>query len=313
MAFVLVLAGLAVLTVGAEVFIRGAAGFSLRLGISPLVVGLTVVAFGTSAPELAVGVKSALAGKGDIAVGNVFGSNIFNVAAILGLAALVSPVAVHRQVLVREMPIMLGATVLALAFFLPDRTISRPEAGVLAAGIFVYVIAAVRMALRESVASRAAVVEEIPADPGRPLPVLGLMVLAGATLLVAGAALMVNGASAIARSLGVSEAVIGVTIVAAGTSLPELATTVAAAARRHADLALGNIVGSNIFNLFSILGLSGLAAPLNAPDITVTDMAFMAGTSFALLPMMLGHRINRFEGAVLVTAFASYLLLVWPR
>ena len=160
--------GLAVLTAGAEVFVRGAAGISLRFGISPLVVGLTVVAFGTSAPELAVAIKSSLAGKGDIAVGNVFGSNIFNVAAILGFAAVVSPIGVHRQVMVREMPIMLASTLLVLAFFLPGRTISRPEAAVLAAGIVVYVIAAVRIALRQSAETQQGIEEDVPRGTGRP-------------------------------------------------------------------------------------------------------------------------------------------------
>lgn len=311
----LLVLGLVVLTGGAEALVRGASGLALRAGLSPLVVGLTVVALGTSAPELAVSVKSAWDGNGDIAAGNIIGSNIFNVAVILGLAAIVCPLKVHLQVLRWDMPVMLFVSVVGVVFFLTGGVLERGEAGILFAGILVYTALAVRMARRETQDARAAAVgSEGGAPPAAgSLAASSFLVLLGLALLVGGTELLVRNAVLIARALDLSDAVIALTIVSAGTSLPELATSVVAALRKQTDIAVGNIVGSNIFNLLSIGGLAGLIAPIHVRGVGVTDFAFMLGTSALLLPLMrTGFVIKRGEGAVLLACYAAYLFCIWP-
>ncbi|MFT5470210.1 MAG: cation:H+ antiporter [Verrucomicrobiales bacterium] len=313
----LILLSFAILTVGAEILVRGASSVGLRFGLSPLVVGLTIVAFGTSAPELAVSVKAALGGSGDIAIGNVVGSNLFNVAVILGIAALVRPLTVQLQIIRFDLPLMLGASVLFVAFVMFGGGLARWEAGILFAGILAYTTHSVRAARRKPALAPAAAEAALDtlAVPKQPLAVwLSIhMILGGLSLLVCGASLLVDNAVFIARQLEVSEAIIGLTIIAAGTSLPELATSVVAALRRETDIAVGNIVGSNIFNLLCIAGAAGVIAPIPAGGIQTSDLLWMLGISALLLPLMwTGFKIARWEGAALLGAYAVFLYFRWP-
>ncbi len=273
-----------------------------------MVVGLTLVAFGTSAPELVVSVQGALSGHGDIAVGNVVGSNIFNVAVILGLSALIFPLSVHRDLVRRDMPVMLLAALVAI-MFLHDGHLGRSEGGVLLAGILAYVVLSVRATRRHPPP-----LEElaIPVASGGLSKAAALVVL-GLALLVLGAHALTWGAVGLARRFGISEAVIGLTIVACGTSLPELATSVVAACRKQADIAIGNIVGSNIFNVLAILGTAALLRPVECPEVRAFDLLTMGGFSLLLLPLMwTGFRISRTEGALFLALYTGYLYLLWP-
>lgn len=310
MTVLILLVGLVVLTLGAEFLVRGASSIAARLGLSPLVIGLTVVAFGTSAPELAVSLKAALAGQGGIALGNIVGSNIFNVAAILGIAAMICPLAVHLDVIRRDMPIMLGASGLFVTFLLTGQRLERWEGIVLFLLIVVYVASSVRVAGKEKNPEAVAELGE----PKSTSMILSLVLtLAGFAMLVFGARLFVDSAVSIARSLGWSEAVIGLTIVAAGTSMPELATSVVASLRRQTDIAIGNVVGSNIFNLLCIGGAAGAVSPINSGGLSWIDLGAMLLTSIILLPLMrTGFRLNRVEGGLLFGTFLLYLWLVWP-
>jgi len=261
---VLFLLGLGCLIGGAELLVRGASRLAAAAGISPLVIGLTVVAYGTSAPEMAVSVQSALAAQADIALGNVVGSNIFNVLFILGVSALIIPLTVAQQFVRKEVPIMIGASLL-LWLAAADGVIARWESALLFAGIVAYTVYLVRESRRE----RREIQEEYaaefgaaPAAKGGGVAVNIGLVLAGLALLVLGSRWLVDGAVAIARAAGLSELVIGLTIVAAGTSLPEVATSILAAVRGERDIAVGNVVGSNIFNILAVLGI---AAPCSSP------------------------------------------------
>jgi cation:H+ antiporter len=311
----LLAAGLTVLTAGADLLVRGASAIAARLGLSPLVIGLTVVAFGTSAPELAVSMKASIAGQGGIAIGNIVGSNIFNVAAILGISALICPLAVHLNIIRRDMPLMLGASALFIGLAHTGGGLSRLEG----MGLFGLIVAYTAWSVRASRREVGALVEVVLPDaapltpPGRPLAISIALTITGLAMLVAGAQLFVDNAAAIARSLGWSEAVIGLTIVAAGTSMPELATSVVASLRRQTDIAIGNVVGSNIFNLLCIGGLASVANPIGTGGVRTVDFAAMLVTSLILLPLMRsGSRISRSEGGILLGCFLFYLWLVWP-
>lgn len=306
-------AALVLLFFGAEWLVRGSSALALRLGITPLVIGLTVVAYGTSMPEMVVSTVAALKGQGDIAVGNVVGSNIFNVCVILGLSALVLPLRVKVQLIRVDAPLMVGVSLLFIVLF-RDFHISRLEAGFLLAGIIVYTVGSVIFARKEvSAEVQAEFTEAVVRPPGKLWRDL-LLILGGLAVLVLGSRLLVTNAVELARLLGISEAVIGLTIVAAGTSMPELATSVVAAFRKQADIAIGNIVGSNLYNLLAIVGVSGLLAPLHAPGIRMLDLYVMLGTSIALLPLMWsGFVLKRWEGAVLLAAYGGYLYVLWPK
>ena len=302
-------AGLVVLTAGAEFLVRGGAALALRLRIRPLVVGLTVVAFGTSAPELAVSIKAALAGQGDVAAGNVIGSNIFNIAAILGLSALILPLSVHAKLIRIDIPLMIGVTVVAIAMMW-DRALSRMEGLILVASLLAYLWATFRFTSRETPAIEEEASAELP-KPGRSVLLDIVMILGGLAALVIGADLFVRGAIALAQWFGLSEAVIGLTIVAAGTSLPELATSVVAAFRRHTDIAVGNVVGSNIFNLLAILGITGVIHPFSTQNILAVDSISMLLFAVLLFPLAAtGFYLKRWEGAVL---FGGYVVYIWYR
>ncbi|MFN3595907.1 MAG: calcium/sodium antiporter [Rubricoccaceae bacterium] len=300
----LIAAGLAVLTAGATMLVRGAASLALRVGLTPLVIGLTVVAFGTSAPELLVSVQAALRGAGGIAVGNVVGSNVANLALILGVAALVRPVPTSRSLLRRDVPLMIGASVV-LALMLADKALGRAEGALLLAALFAYIGYSVRAGRRETAAL--ALAEDLPPPSGHPL-VDGVLLVGGLAALIGGAHLFVESAVALAQALGVSNAVIGLTVVAVGTSLPELATTLVAAVRGESGIAAGNVVGSNLFNVLGILSVAALARPLTAPGIGGADLLVMVAVAVAILPLLAsGGRLSRLEGGVLLAGYAAYM------
>lgn len=309
----LVVLSLVLLYFGAEWLVKGAASSALRLGLTPLVVGLTVVAYGTSAPEMLVSVKAALSDQGAIAVGNVIGSNIFNIAVILGLAAVVSPLRVEWQLLRIDTPVMLGTTLIFVWCF-RDAVISRGEALVFVLGATAYTVANVWMARRQTAA---AVEQEFAESVPRPSRHWGVdvgLILGGLAVLVAGSRLLVDNAVLLARSFGVSEAVIGLTIVAAGTSMPELATSVVAALRKQADIALGNVIGSSTFNILAILGVAGLVAPVEAAGISRVDLLMLVAVSALLWPMLwTGRCVNRWEGVLFLVGYGGYLVHLWPK
>ena len=311
----LIVAGLGVLALGAELLVRGASRLAGALGVTPLVIGLTVVAFGTSAPELAVSVQAALADRPDVVVGNVVGSNILNVLFILGISSLLTPLVVAQRLVRLEVPIMIGVSVLLLVLALDGR-VERLEGLLLVGGIVAYTVFAVRQSRREGVEVRAEYAHEYGtvAPRGRNTLVQVALVLIGLALLVAGARWLVDGAARLATALGVSQLVIGLTVVAAGTSVPELATSIVAAVRGERDIAVGNVVGSNIFNVLFILGLSALVSPAGvavAPAALAFDIPVMIAVAVGCLPILFtGHRIARWEGALFVGYYAAYALFL---
>lgn len=310
----LLVGGLVVLVGGGEVLVRGAGGVARALGMSPLLVGLTVVAFATSAPELAVALGATLGGNPGLAVGNVVGSNIANVLLVLGLSAVILPIVVGSQVVRRDIPAVavLSAAVLALSL---DLRISRVEGLLLVAAAAAYVASTVVAARRGGADEPASPppVARTPTPQGRARGLArdGVLVAVGVGLLVVGANWLVEGATQVARSFGVSDLVIGLTVVAVGTSLPELATSLIAAARGERDMAVGNVVGSCMFNLGAVLGLSALAAsggiPIE-PAAVRFDLPFMVATAIALLPVAFtGLAIARWEGVVFVAYYVAYV------
>jgi cation:H+ antiporter len=306
-----VVAGLVLLYAGAELLVRGSANLALRMGVPSMVVGLTVVAYGTSAPELVVSTRAALDGLGDIAIGNIVGSNVFNIAAVLGLSGLVRPLRVKVQIVGLDTPIMIAVSFLLLAL-LHDRTLGRLEGVVLFAGAVCYTVLTVVVG-RRAPSSVSHPPQQTPSrSPG--LLILDVVfIVSGLVMLVFGSRFLVTGATDMARTLGISEAVIGLTIVAAGTSLPELATSIVAAAKKEVDIAVGNVVGSNIFNILAILGISSVLTPLHSPGIGATDLWFMVGTAVILLPFMWsGFVLNRIESLILLGIFGAYLYSLWP-
>ncbi|MBX3354330.1 MAG: calcium/sodium antiporter [Phycisphaeraceae bacterium] len=307
-----ILLALLMLFIGAEGLVRGSAALARRAGLSPLVVGLTVVAFGTSSPELVVSAKAALSNQGDIAVGNVVGSNIFNIAVILGVTALVFPVPVHLQVIRIDAPIALGVTVL-LVMLLLDRAVGRIEGALLLGGILGYTWMNIVLARREGAATAADPGEPLIPRPSRHWAIDLLFIAGGLVVLVMGSRLLVSHSVDLATRLGVSEAVIGLTIVAAGTSMPELATSLVAAIRRQPDIAVGNVIGSNVFNSLGIVGAASMLAPLSAPGISSLDLAAMVIVTVVLLPLLVtGRRLQRVEGIALLAMYGVYLALRWP-
>jgi len=303
--------GGALLITGAELLVRGASRMAIAVGVSPLVAGLTVVAFGTSAPELAVTVGSAYAGRADVALGNVVGSNIFNVLFILGLSALVTPLDVAQQLVRLDVPLMIAASVLAFLLGLDGR-ISRLDGALLSAGIVAYTVFVIRQSRRETATIRTEYEEAFGRGTrGWTSWSLNLaLVVIGLVLLVLGARWLVHAAVATAIALGVGELVIGLTIVAAGTSLPEVATSLLASMRGERDIAVGNVVGSNLFNLFGVLGLGSLVAPGGvpvAPGALTFDMPVMIVVAVATLPVFFtGYAIARWEGAMFLSYYLAY-------
>ncbi len=316
MVFVMLTAGLALLVAGAELFVRGAARLAALVGISPLVVGLTVVALGTSAPEIAVSVQAAAGGQGDLALGNVIGSNVFNVLLILGISSLLLPLTVSQQLVRLDVPVMIGASVFLFALA-ANGSLSMLDGLLLIACAVVYVTFLVVKSRRQQAGAAAEFEAEFgpPAERGgREWGKNGVFIVGGVGMLVLGSRWLVAGAVTIAESLGVSQLIIGLTVVAAGTSLPEVATSVIAALRGERDIAVGNVVGSNIFNILVVLGLAALAAPgpIAVPDSVLRfDLPVMTAVAVACLPIFFtGHTIERWEGALFLGYYLAYTLFL---
>jgi cation:H+ antiporter len=312
MNLLLFLAGLTALVAGASLLVRGASALALSFGVSPLVVGLTIVAFGTSSPEVAVSVGAALEGQTDIAVGNVVGSNIFNVLFILGASALIVPLVVHVQLIRQEVPIMIGASLLLIALGFDGR-LTRLDAALLFGLLVVYTVFLIVQSRRQTQEAVAELTAELPRSAAwdRHWAVQVALVVAGLVLLVLGSDWLVTAAVTFAKALGVSDLVIGLTIVAAGTSMPEVATSITAALKGERDIAVGNVVGSNTFNILGCLGLAGLVAPAGlplAPSVLTFDLWVMLAVAVACLPVFFtGREIARWEGAVFLGYYAAYV------
>jgi cation:H+ antiporter len=316
MAVILFILGLVFMIVGAELLVRGASRLAMMLGVSPLVVGLTVVAFGTSAPELAVSFKAALADQASICVGNVVGSNIFNVLFILGLSSLVVPLVVAPQLIRLDLPLVIAASTLALVLGV-DGSFNRVDGIIFFAGLLAYIAHAIY-------SSRQTALTEIPSDTpvvplaeqGRPLAMRILidigLILGGLALLVVGANWLVETAVSFAKWFGVSELVIGLTIVSAGTSLPEVVTSLVAGLKGERDIAVGNVVGSNLFNILGVLGLSAIVAPSGlevSEKLLFFDVPVMIVVAIIALPIFVtGKVISRGEGVALLGFYVAYTL-----
>ena len=305
--------GLLLLIVGAEMLVRGSSRIAAGFGVSPLIIGLTVVAFGTSSPEFAVSLKSVLTSQGDIALGNVVGSNTFNILFILGVSALVAPLAVSQQLLRLDAPIMVGISVAFLLLCL-DGTMGRLDGIMLLAGLAGYLYVLLRISRRESADIQAEYELEYGGRPVGRFGIIGqlALVVVGLAFLVVGARLLVHSSVDFARALRVSELVIGLTIVAAGTSLPEVAASIVAALRGERDIAVGNVVGSCILNLMLVLGVTGLLAPAGIPVPAMAlqfDIPVMLAASVACLPLFFtGFTISRGEGLLFLFYYLVYIV-----
>ncbi len=311
----LFIGGLALLIIGAEALVKGASRLAISIGISPLVVGLTVVAFGTSSPELAVSMKSSFAGQPDIALGNVVGSNIFNVLFILGLAAMIAPLVVAQQLVKLDVPIMIAVSFLVFIFGM-NGAISNIEGGILFLLLIGYTTFLIVQSRKESKAIEEEYSKEFSYKNGSRKSYLinTVLIVAGLAMLIFGSNFMLDASVQIAKSLGVSQLVIGLTIVSVGTSLPEVFTSVIATLRGERDIAVGNIVGSNIFNILSILGLTSLVSPggIKISQAAINfDIPVMIAVAIASLPIFFtGNLISRWEGALFFfyyTVYTAYL------
>lgn len=308
-----VLIALTLLYFGASWLVTGSSSLAIKAGVSPLVAGLTVVAFGTSSPELVVGINTALAGQGNIAIGNIVGSNIFNICIILGISSIIAALKIKMQLLKMDIPILIITTIAFMILF-NDRQISRIEGAILLSGIVLYTILNIVLARREKN-------KEVMDEFDKSIPKSNMkwyysagMVVIGIGVLVAGSELLVKGAVQIARVLGVGETIISLTIIAAGTSMPELASSVVATIRKEYDIAIGNIIGSNIFNILGIIGISSIISPLSAMAISNIDLYIMLGVTLVLLPFFrTKYSLTRDEGIFLVVLYLMYLYYLWPK
>ncbi len=333
--YVLLLGGFVLLVMGGELLVRGAVQTAERFGMSPLLIGLTLVGFGTSTPELVTSIQASLAGSPGIAVGNIVGSNISNILLILGISAIISPMAVGSQSLFRDGGVVLFSAILfaVIGFSMP---LNGPVGSVLLLGLASYLFYAYRQEMANAPAGHTSAFDKAEAfegahivpireaadadstkvkqSPSSTLLPIGIAII-GLLVVVLGGKLLVDGATGIARSAGISETVIGLTIVAVGTSLPELVTSVIAALRKHGDVALGNILGSNIYNILGIGGVTAIAAPTTMPaQIVQFDNLVMVAASILLLVFArTGLRIGRLEGAVLLTSYVAYIYFIWPK
>lgn len=304
----LIAGGLALLTVGSDKLVEGSSAIALKLGVSPLLIGITIVAFGTSAPELIVSINAALSGNGGISVGNVVGSNIANIGLILGLASIITPMAVHVNLIRRDIPIMIGISLVS-GFFIFGAEVSRLEGLFLFSGLIAFLYFSVKWARAES--PDPALVRELEApvvESDLSTPKAWAWTLLGLAMLAGGSEALVRGAVSIAEALGMSQTLIGLTIVAIGTSLPELATSVTAALKGESDIAVGNVVGSNIFNALGILGISAMMRPLPTATFSLVDLGVMLGFTILMLPMARNDsRILRWEAALLLGGYVAYM------
>ena len=307
LAAISIVIGLLFLTYGADRLVLGSSAIALKLGVSPLLIGITIVAFGTSAPELIVSVNAALSGNGGISVGNVVGSNIANIGLILGIASLITPMTVHVNLIRRDIPLMIGISLIS-GWFIFGAEVSRLEGAFLFAGLIAFVVMSIVWAKKETPSEQLAEFEEPLKNAHIATWLAWVYVALGLGLLAGGADLLVDGAVFFAEAFGMSQTLIGLTIVAVGTSLPELATSVTAAFKGESDIAVGNVVGSNIFNALGILGVSAMIRPLPTATFSMVDLGVMLGFAVLMLPMARNNmRILRWEGAVLLTAYVAYL------
>lgn len=312
-AYLALVGGLVVLTMGADVLVRGASGLARAAGVTPLVVGLTVVAFGTSAPEVAVSVRASVAGQTGVALGNVVGSNVFNILVILGLSAVVAPLLVQRQLVRQDVPVLIGVSLLPILMAL-DGALARWEGILLLGGGATYAAFLVWGGLRSAARASGPRLPRVP-PAFRTWAVGILLVGVGLVGLVLGAHLFLEGAVAVARGFGISELVIGLTLVAAGTSLPELATSIVAAVRGERDIAVGNAIGSNIFNILVVLGAAATVAPAGLPvppGALTFDLPVMVAVALVCLPIFFTDwTITRGEGVLFVAYYVAYLVYLF--
>lgn len=293
---------------GAELLVRGSSTLAIKLGIKPLVIGLTIVAFGTSAPELAVSIESSLAGRSAIALGNVIGSNIANIGLILGIMAVITPIKIELQLIRKQIPLVIAGSLL-LWFLLIDQQIDFYDGIYLVCGLLGFLLFNFQQARRDQAACKLIESNPIISRPRKPsLYYIGMLTI-GAILLVYGSGLFVQSAIDLARLLGISEAIIGLSIIAIGTSIPELATSLIAAYKKEPGLAVGNIVGSNLFNILGILGITGLISDVSGSEFDLVDLSVMLSYSVILLPFAWTNlRISRTEGAILLAGYIAYMI-----
>jgi len=305
-----ILASIILLYFGAEWMVKGSSNLALRLGMQPVIVGLTIVAFGTSAPELIVSVDAAVSGNSGLSIGNVVGSNFFNILVILGITAVFSPIMVDRRILKADIPLMILATGLFVLLFWDGR-LEIWEGVVLLAGLLMYLISTIYFG-RRSVKKNQVEMPDLPKS-GNIYKDMGLLAL-GLLVMIGGSRLLVVGGVNIAKMFNVSDAIIGLTIVSVGTSLPELATSVMAAFRGKSELAIGNAVGSNMFNILGIAGTSAVVRPIGGTDIAGLEFIFLGISALILWPLAFtGKKLIRWEGAILLLIYVVYMYLRWPQ
>lgn len=305
-----IVAGVVGLYYGAEFLIKGGVAIARKARISPLVIGLTLVACATSAPELVVSVSAALDGNSNISLGNVVGSNICNIALILGLSALIRPLSVKKQLLTLDSPVMVASSLLLALFYFFNHGLNRIQGALLLAGLIAYTLWNIHISRRDTALAAAAAPEgEISQNtPDMPLYKALLWLVIALAALVGGARIFLNSAIYFARLMNISDAVIGLTVVAVGTSLPELAASVVAAIRNESDIAIGNVVGSNIFNILGILGVAPLINPMDNAALNTVDLSMMIFCAVILIPMMRTKwKISRLEGTVLLLSYSGYI------
>jgi cation:H+ antiporter len=298
---------------GATWLVKGSSALALKAGVSPLVAGLTVVAFGTSSPELVVGISAALSAHGNIAIGNVVGSNMFNICIILGISAVISPLKIKMQLLKFDIPVLIIATIGFMIFF-ADRNINRVEGIILFASLLLYIVANIILSRREKSKEILDVFDKsVPSGNSKWYWSVAMVVI-GIGILVAGSELLIKGAVEIARNLGVGETIISITIIAVGTSIPELASSVVATVKKEYDIAIGNVVGSSIFNILGIIGISSAISPLSAIAISNIDLFAMVGVTLLLLPFFRSHyTMKRDEGIFMIGLYLIYMYYLWPK
>jgi len=303
MVFFLIIVGIVLLFLGAEALVKGSASFALRMGLTPLAVGLVIVGYGTSLPELVVSIDASLAGRGEIAIGNVIGSNICNIGLILGVSALLRPLQVHRQVVVHDLPIMILVSVL-MVLLLMNGVLSREKGLLFLAGLLLYTVWSLYYSRQQA---NGAFTEELPAVTRNLFWDL-VYIFFGFVALWIGARSFLSGSVSLAQILGMSDAVIGLTVVALGTSLPELATALVATWRSQRDIAVGNVIGSSIFNILSVVGFAGTIRPFAISGVDAIDYGVMLLYALLLWPLMRSrHRVGRFEGGLLFGGYAVYI------
>ncbi len=305
--FFLTVGGILLLYTGAEMLVRGSVALSHKFRVRPMLIGLIVIGLGTSSPELVVSIEAALIGSGEIAVGNIIGSNISNLALILGLAVLFRPILAAKELLTRDIPVMIAVSAF-MTLLLWNGILTRLDGILLLVGLFFYMVITIRMNIRPHIS------EEDLAYRTRSVPVVLLATLAGVGILILGANLMIKGAVGIARIFEVPEGIIGLTIVAIGTSLPELAAAVVAAIRRQGELILGALIGSNILNILFVLGVTGAVRAVHLTDIMLDDLVIMTIFAVLMVPVVrTGYKIGRLEGVLLLLLYAGYISYLFIR